>query len=325
MLTDAQLRSAVASAIRAPSLHNTQPWLFTATGDSIIVRSDSSRWLRHEDPLGRELLLSCGGAVRHLVLGLRVQGFDVRLDLLPEPELDPEQVALVTVVDRRPPTISELELHAASRIRHTDRSRFSNRPVPDVVLDRLRGIAELDGAFLDVLSEDEAIEVAVLTTRAESLLHSEAVLRSEQSHWVSSSNHPTEGLPHDALPDHGARRGSPVPLRDFLIDLRHPATAQPADPPVAEHPVLVVLGTQGDDRFSWLTAGVAVSDVLLTLTSLGLVASPLTQALEVAGLRSRMRRSLSLQGNPQIVLRLGYPGGTGSPRAGRRALDDVMC
>ncbi|MCW2601177.1 MAG: hypothetical protein JWM02_3006 [Frankiales bacterium] len=325
MLTDAQVRKGIAAAIKAPSLHNTQPWLFTPTGDSVLVRADVSRWLRHEDPLGRELMLSCGGAVRHLVLGLRVQGLEVRCDLLPHPTSDPEQVAVVTVVGRRPPTRRDLQLHAAAWERHTDRSAFENRPVPSDVLDQLRGMAETDGAFLDVLSADDVLELAVLTERAEALLQCEPVLRTEQARWVSTGDQPPEGLPGHALPEHGAHRGSPVRLRDFLAAPTGPAADPDRDPPVVEHPVLVVLGTRDDDRSAWLTAGWAVSGVLLTLTSLGLVASPLTQALEVAGLRSRMRTSLRLQGSPQMVLRLGYPRGPGSPQAGRRALDDVLC
>ena len=39
-------------AARAPSVHNTQPWRFTVTGQAIELHADASRQLL-EDPAGR--------------------------------------------------------------------------------------------------------------------------------------------------------------------------------------------------------------------------------------------------------------------------------
>ena len=39
-------------AARAPSMHNTQPWRFTVTGQAIELYADASRQLL-EDPAGR--------------------------------------------------------------------------------------------------------------------------------------------------------------------------------------------------------------------------------------------------------------------------------
>ncbi len=326
MLTETQMLTAIACAVRAPSLHNTQPWLFTRVPEGILVRADTTRWLRAEDPLGRELLLSCGGAVRHLVLGLRLQGLDVRCDLLPHPETDPDLVAAITIVGRRPVTPDDTEFDTASQLRHTDRSRFSEKTLPAEVLDRLRAVAELGGCFLDVLDDDDTLELAVLTARADHVARAEPALRGEQSRWTAHGSRPAEGVPATALPAHGAGRASPVRLRDFGADdsLRIVLDDDP-EPPAAEHPVLVVLGTPTDDRLSWVQCGWTLTEVLLSLTMEGLVASPLTQALEIPGVRSCLRTALGLQGRPQMVLRLGYPAGDGSARTGRRTVGEVLC
>ena len=39
-------------AARAPSVHNTQPWRFTVTGQAVDLYADASRQLM-EDPAGR--------------------------------------------------------------------------------------------------------------------------------------------------------------------------------------------------------------------------------------------------------------------------------
>lgn len=324
MLSATQVRRAAACAVRAPSLHNSQPWLFAQVGSSVHVRADRQRWLEHEDPLGRELLLSCGGGLRHLVLGLRAQGLDVRTELLPDPG-DRDLVAVVTVVGEREATPEETRLHEAVALRHTDRSAFAPEPVAAEDLDRLRAVVEAEGAVLDVLDDDEVLTLSVLTSHADQVLAADVAISTEKQSWTSDLPTPAEGVPSSALPDHGARRGSPVPLRDFDSGAAPQRAVDLTDePPQAEHPAVVVLASTADDPRSWVSTGWVLSDLLLTLTSLGLAASPFTQPLEVPGLRTRLRSALGMRGYPQMVLRVGHPTGSGSPVTGRRPVSDVL-
>ena len=67
-LQSVDLEEAIAAAACAPSVLNTQPWLFVAGGDVIELRADLRRALPALDPLGRALHISCGAAL----LGLRL-------------------------------------------------------------------------------------------------------------------------------------------------------------------------------------------------------------------------------------------------------------
>src|SRR5579859_8271465 len=67
-------RYAVAKAVWAPSVHNTQPWRFTAGAQQISLYADADRRLVVADPNGREMLISCGAALFNLRLALRSLG-----------------------------------------------------------------------------------------------------------------------------------------------------------------------------------------------------------------------------------------------------------
>jgi hypothetical protein len=86
------LEACVRTATTAPSLHNSQPWLFrigTRRGD---VYADPGRRLRILDPDGREQLISVGAAAFTLRVALRHAGYRCTLSTLPDPD-QPDLVA----------------------------------------------------------------------------------------------------------------------------------------------------------------------------------------------------------------------------------------
>ena len=85
VLTDEQVACLLATAGRAPSLHNTQPWRFRVHENGLDLYGDPDRRLRAIDPDGREMLISCGAALFGLRLGIRHLGYQAAVELLPEP------------------------------------------------------------------------------------------------------------------------------------------------------------------------------------------------------------------------------------------------
>jgi hypothetical protein len=73
----------IATAARAPSVHNSQPWLFRRDGSAMDLFADPHRRLR-VDPDGREMLTSCGAALFGLRLGVRSLGYLPVVELLPD-------------------------------------------------------------------------------------------------------------------------------------------------------------------------------------------------------------------------------------------------
>ena len=83
---DEKLLFLLSLAVRAPSSHNTQPWLFRIQGHEVDLIADLNRSLPVVDPLNRELIISCGAALHHLRVAARYFGHSCRIEPFPQPE-----------------------------------------------------------------------------------------------------------------------------------------------------------------------------------------------------------------------------------------------
>ena len=330
----ADVRTVVELASLAPSVHNTQPWRFTWDGRTLSVFEDPSRALPVLDPSGRERVLSCGAAVLLARIAFAELGWAVDAAVRPRQD-DPHLVARLTVTGRREATEEEHALAQAVPRRTTDRDPFDTRRLPESARAAIAAAAEAEGAwtrFVGDESDDAAVELQVLLSHADDSQRSDPAYLAELAAWRRDRE--AEGIPARALPSVPVElRGSSWVPRDFRAGeaadeaagapAARPAGGGPAgDPPPAEHPDVLVLGTPGDGPDDWVTAGQALARVLLRATVDGIAAQPLTQVLEVPVLRARMRHVLGVVGHPQILLRLGY--GHAGPTSRRRAVDDVL-
>jgi len=136
----------IATAARAPSVHNTQPWRFRVREFDIELYADTRRKLQ-TDPLGREMLISCGAALFGLRLAVRSLGYLPVVELLP----DRDQLRLLARVGlgtAAPMTAKERQMLEALPHRHTHRGPFDPGPLPAGLLAGLQHDAFAEGATL---------------------------------------------------------------------------------------------------------------------------------------------------------------------------------
>jgi nitroreductase len=321
----------VAAATRAPSIHNTQPWRFEAGADRLDIYLDPDRALTVLDPTRRQQVISCGGAVVFAVVALSAAGHASTVDLLTD-DGDPDHLATIEVTGTRDPSDEDRALAEAIQRRHTVRAPFQPRAVPADLIDRLQEEAgRFDAWFKPIARSEEEVATVFLIARAEEMEQGDPAYVAELQAWMRTDPAAVDGVPVEAVPtgDPHARPSNWL-IRDFVVDQREqhpflPAGDPDAPPPEVERPAVVLIGTDGDDRYDWLQAGRALGRVLLHATSAGLAASPLTQALDWPATRSRLQSRLSLVGHPQMLLRMGYPqeAPTGTA-SGRRPVDEVL-
>ncbi|CAL9337061.1 Acg family FMN-binding oxidoreductase [Streptomyces sp. enrichment culture] len=312
------LTSWVADAVLAPSMHNAQPWLFhyeRARG-VLTLRMDPARTMPRSDPSGRGLHLGCGAALFHLRVAAADAGWEARITARPDPA-EPEVLAVAGFVPARD-RADIADLRPAIARRHTNREPFGDEPVPEALLDGLRGAARAEGARLDIADDWRVRE---LLTAVWDAGHEEELapgVREEIARWTAGRDASArEGIPSYALGP--GRRDGRAPVRDFpgghRDDGRGPAVYESS-------PCLAVLGTRRDEPEDWLRAGQAMERVLLQATADGLSTSLNSQALEWPQLRWLVRDPLSETAYPQIVIRIGY--GPDTPATPRRPVSDVL-
>lgn len=321
----------VAAAVRAPSIHNTQPWRFRATPDRLDVFLDRERALPVLDASGRQQVISCGIAIQFAVVALAAAGVDADVELVPD-DADPDHLATLRVAGGHEPTDDDRAAFAAIGRRRTVRAAFQPRAVPADLVDRLQAEAEAFGVWVKPITrEEEEMSTVFLLARAEEIEQADPEYLAELQRWVRTDPGAVDGVPLDAVPSEDpATRPSNWLIRDFVAGERqHNAFLPPGDPdappPAVERPTVLLLGTENDDRRSWLESGRALGRLLLSVTAAGAAASPLTQALDWPATREQLRHRLSIVGHPQMLLRMGFPTDPENvPVSGRRPVAEVL-
>jgi nitroreductase len=333
-LTSGDIAFLVATAARAPSVHNTQPWEFSVRGNVVELLADPSRKLHRIDPAGRELMISCGGALFGLRLGLRKLGYLAAVELLPDPAR-PRLAARVEPDGRAPMSRTEKELLAALPHRHTHRGPFAPGEIPARLLTEMRLDAAAEGGQL-LLVDDPALvtELAGLVSAAAEEQRASPEIAAELARWVQ----PPDSQARDGVPA-SARLAptSDAPARDALEGAAWEGTARtgearPDDPLEGEaqraetRPRLpqrdfgragterdggvppsatAVLITAGDDDADWLRAGQALHRLLLRAATRWVFASLQSQPIELPRYRWQVAERLRLSGYPQMLLQFG--------------------
>lgn len=312
---DERLRFLVRFAIQAPSSHNSQPWLFRVNAGALDLIADRTRALAVVDPNDRELTISCGAALDHLVVATAAFGYPAKTAILPEPS-DPDVLARLRLdTTHRAPTDEQTALFRAIPRRRTNRKRFEDRDLPDEVVTQMVAAATAEGAWLQpLLGSDDRREAVRLVIEGDRAQFDNPSFRRELAAWL----HPRRSGDGLALPD------AILPMAHFIVrsfDLGDRTAAR--DQHLMEgSPLLAVLGTREDRDTDWIAAGRALSRVLLTAAAHGVSASFLNQPIEVAELRPRLAELVAEGGQPQILLRLGY--GPDVPVSPRRAMTEVI-
>ena len=325
-----KLRFFINYAILAPSSHNTQPWLFKVVDNTIELYADRTRGLQVVDPEDRELTISCGAALFHLLLAIRHFGFTYKLEILPNEE-DVDLLAQVNLEDKQEQSEEENLLFQAITKRRTNRSKFEDKEIPESLLSKLQSssYSSINKEFLSQSStaspatttvkavleqvwlhfskdKSEKVVLADLIAEGDRIQMSDKRFRRELASWIHQNrSHSKDGMPGYAF---GFNEVMSL-MGPFVIRTFDAGKGQSTkDRQLATgSPILAVIGTKKSDKpIDWIVAGMILSKTLLLARSQDVWCSFLNQPIEVAELRHKVTEAINEEGFPQVLMRMGY-------------------
>ncbi|MDH5654966.1 MAG: nitroreductase family protein [Spirochaetia bacterium] len=316
-----KLKFLVRYAILAPSGHNTQPWIFKISQDTIELHSDSTRCLPIVDPENRELIISCGCSLYFLKIAARKFGYHAHINEFPDPS-SPDLLAIIKISQAEPASEEELALFNAITRRHTNRNTFESRMISETTINRLISMTNQEDICLHIISDDIKRNAIVdLIAMGDRMQASNKIFRRELSSWV----HPNRSKHLDGMPcyafDVSDFTSTLLPLVLRYFDWGNSQAAKDRQLALGS-PVLAILSSKSDTKSSWLNTGQALASILLKAASEGISASFFNQPIELEELRVKVTELLDTDGFPQIVFRLGY--GPEVKPTPRRGLDEVL-
>jgi hypothetical protein len=296
----------VGAAVWAPSVHNTQPWLFTATGSELTLRADVIRLLPVADPCGRELMISCGAALFTAKLALRSLGYVPETRILPDPA-DPLLIARFRWRRQAKPDVAEERLFDQVTRRRTHRGGFQPEPPDPGLIQALRQDAASHGAALRVACTDEARAVlAEITEMAENVERLDTTYVRELAAWARPPGATRlDGVAASSYPARPEVTRPYFPGRDFAAGRGWGLPSSSPISPARFTGLVCLLTTPTDDPVAWVNAGQALQRVLLRSATSGVAAALHSQPVEVDWLREAIRAQVGDGSYPQLLLRLG--------------------
>jgi hypothetical protein len=311
---------AVAAAILAANPHNTQPWVFHVTSDTIDVYVDAARGIGTVDPFRREQHVGVGCALENLALACQARGLRPTIDLMPDgPDSDRVAHVALSPGERHPNP-----LYDAIGRRHTNRGPYDRKPISTETLKGLVNTRGLDGVTFHWITDpvQKSALDRLLVDAATALTRDEQQSRDSFA-WFRSNNDAVQkhrdGLTLDAqgmsplilsvaklLPASSRSAGD-----SFWVNQTRTVQTKTA----AAYGVLTTADPY--DRVTQLVAGQLLQRIHLTATSRAVALQHMNQITEridrelttraSATFGSRFADLLPSGAQPLVTFRVGYP------------------
>ncbi len=298
-------------AILAPSSHNSQPWKFNVTNDSILIFADKSRWLQVADANRREQFISIGCALENLVIAAEHFGYNCSVSYFPGPE---DLVATVSLLaNSTAPSNSRLFYAITSR--QTNRNPFEPQTISKADLEIIRSFCT-DPDVGIFITDDSAVRRSFLdlVVQANGILYSDVNYKSELGRWLGQGVMGPTGL-----------QAKMAQIAVVFLDMGPEQTEKDALL-INSTPYLGFISTANNDSISSVKAGRTLERFWLCATTLGISLHPMSQALETAETKANLTGILPAQSEMmqvQQAFRLGYAK-SATGHSTRRPLHEVL-
>lgn len=308
-------------AAMAPSGHNTQPWKFFITEDTIVIKPDYSRRLPAVDPDDRELFISLGCALENLVVAAEHFGHDVEIEYNLSKEYEEE---IIVVIKRG--NVIENSLFEQLTFRQTTRNEYNGKSVPEAEQDSITDFIRNDYVQNKIITDTSAIKKIIeLVKEGNTLQFADDNFMDELKFWIRFSESEAEEK-RDGLPSNTSGNPSvPRWIGKIVMDLFYSAKDQNEKDEkfIKSSAGIILFHSSRNDKRAWIESGRVYERFSLLTTKMNIKCAFINQPVELVELNKPLLNAMEVRGGyPQMLLRFGYS--DAMPKSPRRKLEDMI-
>ena len=296
----------VSSAIKAPSGHNTQPWIFRHFESSVEIHPDFSRSLPVVDGNHRELYISLGCAAENFCIAAREFGYLVKFSI----EMDENSHAYIKL-DLDKCECTKDPLYEQIGKRQTNRSVYKQNIIPREKIVELQNIELHRGITLRIFEKGspgfETLKDMVV--KGNEIQMNDPAFKAELLSWIRfNKKHVREnnnGLTYEVM----GTPATPVFIGKLVVkSFLTPKNQNKTDiEKINSSSHLVLFSIEQNNPENWVLLGMNLQRFLLETTRLGIASAYLNQPCEVESVSVELQSQLSLKNEtPALLLRIGY-------------------
>lgn len=290
-------------ASKAPSGHNTQPWKFCISEDSIAIIPNLEVSLPVVDSDNRELFISLGCALENLSIAANHFGYEIKV-------ITRNTESITANFSKNLNTTRDQLFYQIDK-RQTNRSVYNGVTVSDKVLEQFKALhkeshiqiylIEAKSPLADLLSE--------YIMKGNEIQMDDQAFRDELLAWMRFNKKQLratqDGLSYQVFGNPALPKAIARPIVSLFLK---PNKQNKSDKKrVASSSHLVVCTTRHNSVEEWIDLGRTLQRFLLKATELGIAYAFMNQPCEVETLASKLKEVLPFNKEyPTLILRIGY-------------------
>lgn len=309
----------VEQAIKAPSGHNTQPWLFKINESSIEIRPNLDKSLHVVDFDNRELFISLGCATENLCIAASCKGY--------ESAVSTDAAGVITVDLIKQDSVKVDPLFEQITVRQTNRSVYNGDTIPESTISILESIdfePNINMYFYKNGTPDFDT-IANYVFRGNTIQMRDKAFKEELRKWMRyNKRHQDEtndGLSYAVFGAPNLPMFIVKPIMSKAVNEKSQNKGDKKKIESSSH--FVLFTTQNNTIEDWINLGRSLERFLLKSTGLGIIHAYLNQPNEIRELSGEMANTLGIPDeHTAILLRVGY--GEKMPYSKRKDIDEVI-
>ncbi|MCC8154172.1 MAG: nitroreductase [Tannerellaceae bacterium] len=309
----------IEQAVKAPSGHNTQPWLFRINDDNIQILPNYDKSLPIVDPDNRELFISLGCAAENLLIAASQKRYDTDLNISDE--------GIITIHLKKDDTVRPNMLFDQVAIRQTNRSVYNERIISSDTIRLLESVFDASGVkvYFYKNGTPEFSSIADYVIEGNMLQMQDKAFTDELKSWMRFNkrhqNATNDGLSYAAFGAPNLPLFIGKPIISGHLNAKSQNKGDRKKIASSSHFALLTITTNTPEE--WVQLGITMERFLLKTTELGIVHAYMNQPNEISELSGAMTEALNISGEyPVILFRIGY--GEKLPYSKRKDIGEVI-